>query len=192
MTLNAALLDRSNQQCELCGGTSLLQPYRVESVTARNDDAIVVCEVCAGQLTEDAALDAAHWRCLQGSIWSEHPAVQVASWRMLQRLSDQAWALELLEQAYLQDDVLSWAREGAAPSADPADSGVTTLDSNGTLLLEGDSVTVIKDLDVKGTSFVAKRGTLVKNIHLSPDPGLVEGKVNGVTIFLKTEFLKKA
>jgi len=59
-------------------------------------------------------------------------------------------------------------------------------------LTSGDSVTLIKDLDVKGTSFVAKRGTLVKGIRLTDNPEHVEGRVNKVSIVLKTQFLKKA
>lgn len=65
-------------------------------------------------------------------------------------------------------------------------------DSNGTLLTEGDSVTVIKDLKVKGSSSVIKRGTVVKNIRLTDDEGEVEGKAGGSLIVLKTMFLKKA
>lgn len=66
-------------------------------------------------------------------------------------------------------------------------------DSNGTKLSDGDSVTVIKDLKVKGTSATLKRGTLVKNIRLTDDPELIEcnaDKIKGLV--LRTEFLKKA
>lgn len=67
-------------------------------------------------------------------------------------------------------------------------------DSNGNLLKEGDSVTVIKDLPVKGTSVTLKRGTLIKNIRLvEDDPEHIEcnaDKVKGLV--LKTCFLKKA
>ncbi len=66
-------------------------------------------------------------------------------------------------------------------------------DSNGTILNEGDSVTLIKDLKVKGTSVTLKRGTLVKNIRLTGDPAEIEcnaEKVKGLV--LRTEFLKKA
>jgi protein PhnA len=66
-------------------------------------------------------------------------------------------------------------------------------DSNGTVLHAGDSVTLIKDLKVKGTSVTLKRGTLVKNIRLTSDEGEIEcnaEKVKGLV--LKTEFLKKA
>jgi protein PhnA len=65
-------------------------------------------------------------------------------------------------------------------------------DSNGNLLSEGDSVTVIKDLKVRGTSGVIKRGTKVKNIRLTDDPEEVEGKVEGGVMVLKACFLKKA
>lgn len=64
-------------------------------------------------------------------------------------------------------------------------------DSNGTLLNEGDSVTVIKDLKVKGSSSVIKRGTVVKNIRLTDDAKEIEGKVEKTVMVLKTEFLKK-
>ena len=67
-----------------------------------------------------------------------------------------------------------------------------TRDSNGTVLAEGDSVTLIKDLKVKGTSVTLKRGTLVKGIHLTDDPAEVECRVEKVKgLVLRTEFLRK-
>lgn len=68
-----------------------------------------------------------------------------------------------------------------------------TKDSNGNILADGDTVMVIKDLKVKGTSVTLKRGTAVKNIRLTGDPALIEcnaEKVKGLV--LRTEFLKKA
>ncbi|SMB98043.1 PhnA protein [Hymenobacter roseosalivarius DSM 11622] len=65
-------------------------------------------------------------------------------------------------------------------------------DSNGTLLNEGDSVTPIKDLKVKGSSLTLKRGTMVKNIRLTNSPQEIEGRAGGNMMVLKTEFLKKA
>jgi protein PhnA len=65
-------------------------------------------------------------------------------------------------------------------------------DSNGALLKEGDSVTVIKDLKVRGSSGVIKRGTMVKNIRLTVDADEIEGKVEKSVMVLRTEFLKKA
>jgi protein PhnA len=70
---------------------------------------------------------------------------------------------------------------------------VDTKDSNGTILSEGDSVTLIKDLKVKGSSITLKRGTMVKNIHLTNDPEEIECRVEKVKgLVLKTCFLKKA
>ena len=65
-------------------------------------------------------------------------------------------------------------------------------DSNGNILNEGDTVTVIKDLKVRGTSSVIKRGTVVKNIRLTDDEEEIEGKVEKSMIVLKACFLKKA
>ncbi|MGV3504811.1 MAG: zinc ribbon domain-containing protein YjdM [Adhaeribacter sp.] len=65
-------------------------------------------------------------------------------------------------------------------------------DSNGTLLQEGDSVTVIKDLKVKGSSLTLKRGKLVKNIRLTDSPEEIDCRVDGSNLVLKTCFLKKA
>lgn len=64
-------------------------------------------------------------------------------------------------------------------------------DSNGAELLDGDSVTVIKDLKVKGSSMVIKRGTKVKSIRLTENPEEVDCKIDGSSIVLKTCFLKK-
>ncbi|MCD6017653.1 MAG: PhnA protein [Bacteroidetes bacterium] len=64
-------------------------------------------------------------------------------------------------------------------------------DSNGSLLSDGDTVTLIKDLKVKGSSLVLKRGTTVKKIRLTDDADEVDCKINGSSIVLRTEFLKK-
>lgn len=68
-----------------------------------------------------------------------------------------------------------------------------TTDSNGTALQNGDSVLVIKDLKVKGSSVTLKKGTKVKNIRLTDSPLEIEGNVESVRgLVLKTEFVKKA
>jgi protein PhnA len=119
-------------------------------------------------------------------MWSTEPAVQVMAYRLLTQLGKQ----DLLDMLYLEPEVQEWAEAGLA---DASDEAPVVRDSNGNLLAEGDSVTIIKDLPVKGAGFTAKQGTTVKNIHLVPDdPTHIEGRVNGVKIFLKTEFLKKA
>lgn len=166
--------------CALCGSDADLATVDVapETVTA--------CGTCRTQLAGE--LDPKHWFCLQESIWSDVPAVQVLSWRVLNRLTDQPWAVELLETVWLEEATLAWAKEGLPAQDDEP----PTLDSNGTPLSDGDSVTLIRDLDVKGAGFTAKRGTLVKNIRLTGDVTHIEGKVNKTAIFLKTMYLKKA
>lgn len=70
---------------------------------------------------------------------------------------------------------------------------MTTRDSNGAELKDGDNVTLIKDLKVKGTSVTLKRGTLVKGIRLTDDPAEIECRAEKVRdLVLKTEFVKKA
>lgn len=74
-------------------------------------------------------------------------------------------------------------------ATDAADN--VAKDSNGAELADGDSVTVIKDLKVKGSSMVIKRGTKVKSIRLTENPDEVDCKIDGSSIVLKTCFLKK-
>jgi len=64
-------------------------------------------------------------------------------------------------------------------------------DSNGNILQDGDSVTLIKSLKVKGASTTLKQGTLVKKIRLTDNDEEVDCKVDGMSIVLKTCFLKK-
>ena len=83
-----------------------------------------------------------------------------------------------------------WAKTAEA-SADEAQSGVR--DANGALLQDGDSVTVIKDLKVKGSSAVVKVGTKVKNIRLVDGDHDIDCKINGIgAMQLKSEFVRKA
>jgi len=184
-----SLFARSNNRCELCGSDSNLGAVPVDSdIEGDPETSVLLCDTCTSQIESDEALAGAHWYCLQESIWSEVPAVQILSYRLLHRLDGQAWAADTLEQAYLEEDNLAWAKRGLETASD---EGLTPFDSNGAALFEGDSVTLIKDLPVKGANFTAKRGTLVKNIHIGNDPTHVEGKVNKTSIMLKTCFLKR-
>lgn len=83
-----------------------------------------------------------------------------------------------------------WPKD-ATPEA--AEGPREVRDANGNLLVDGDTVTVIKDLKVKGSSTVLKRGTMIRNIHLTDDPDEIEGRTDKVKgLVLRTEFLKKA
>lgn len=84
-----------------------------------------------------------------------------------------------------------YKNQGNTGEISSEDSGAVR-DSNGNILLEGDAVTVIKDLKVKGSSTVIKRGTKVKSIRLTDNVEEVEGKVEGGVMVLKACFLKKA
>lgn len=172
--------------CELCASTENLIDHQV----ALTNQTIKICAKCDSLLNSPAA-DANHWRCLNNAIWSEQDAVKILSYRILSALPSEGWAQELLEQIYLDDVAIETAKKGL-PEAEEIDSSAPTLDSNGTRLQEGDSVTLIKDLDVKGAGFTAKRGTLVKNITLTSNPKHIEGRVNGIQIVLVAAYLKKA
>ncbi len=179
---------RANSQCELCGSDQNLSLYEVPaSPTSGVDSTILACSTCQSQLTGDSPADTNHWRCLNDAIWSPVPAVQVVAWRMLNKLSGEPWAQDLLDMMYLDEPMQQWA---AANQAD--ESKAPTLDSNGVPLAAGDTVHLIKDLNVKGVSFTAKRGTAVRNIGLSDNPLHIEGRVNGTRIVIIAAYTKKA
>ncbi len=189
--LETALRSRAADNCELCGSQDDLAPLAVAPRSAGPDDHVLACAVCRPQIQGTTDLDSNHWFCLQEAVWSETAAVQVLGWRLLNRLSGENWAQSLLEQIYLDEATMAWAQAEATSGGGDA-AAPRTVDSNGAPLADGDSVTLTKDLDVKGTSFVAKRGTLVKGIRLTDNPELIEGRVNKVVIVIKTCFLKKA
>ena len=83
------------------------------------------------------------------------------------------------------------AHEFSADDANAVEENTVAKDSNGAELFDGDAVTVIKDLKVKGSSMVIKRGTKVKSIRLTENPEEVDCKIEGSSIVLKTCFLKK-
>ena len=118
--------------------------------------------------------------------------MKILASQILSHYSQHSWALSLIDQIYLDDEDLKWLKENLSSTENNSPIERKTKDSSGNILNEGDAVTLIKDLDVKGAGFTAKRGTLVKNIHLTDNPEHIEGKVNGVQIVLLTKFLKKA
>jgi protein PhnA len=195
MSIQESLKARSNNVCELSGDAC--DNLMVMSVSGRDDSAdsrVYICEVFKQQIDNPDTIDANQWHCLNEAIWSPTAAVQVIAYRMLHTLADkgETWAQDLLDTAYLEDDIKVWAESGISQAAGSDDDDPKPRDSNGIELNEGDSVTLIKDLEVKGGGFTAKRGTLVKAIHLTNNPKHIEGKVNGTTIVLVTAYLKKA
>ncbi len=192
MLLEAELKKRSDSKCELCGNTDGLNIYEVPPESkATIENSILLCKICIDQIENPENIDVNHWRCLNDSMWSQVPAVQVMAWRMLMRLREEGWPQDLLETLYLDDETLSWAQAIGEEEID--EDEVKHLDSNGALLQAGDTVTLIKDLNVKGANFTAKRGTVVRGISLVADNAEhIEGKVNGQQIVLLTKFVKKS
>jgi len=190
MSIEVTLKQRSNSCCELCGSENSNHVFPVgPEADNHSDKAILLCDVCNAQIQQHSDFDTNHWRCLNDSMWSQVPAVQVVSYRMLHRLSSESWAQDLLEMIYLEDDVKAWANKGISLAED--DNG-PTKDCNGTTLQEGDTVHLIKDLVVKGANFTAKRGTAVRGISLTDNPEYIEGRVNGTRIVLVAAYLKKS
>ena len=186
------LQERSNNQCELCTSTSDLTVYIVPPRGGESEEnSILICENCTTQINDESTIVPNHWRCLNDSIWSEFPAVKVVAWRMLNQLSAEGWPTDLLEMMYLEEDTLAWAKEGAA--IEEVEEKIIHKDSNGVLLEAGDTVVLIKDLPVKGSSLVAKRGTAVRRISLDHEnANHIEGKVEGQQIVILTQFVKKS
>ncbi|MFA7383632.1 MAG: PhnA domain-containing protein [Desulfurivibrionaceae bacterium] len=192
MSIEKILQARSESKCELCGATENLTAYEVPPKASGSADAcVLLCATCCSQIEEPEKVEINHWRCLNESMWSQVPAVQVMAWRMLKRLSAEGWARDLLDMLYLDEATQTWAQ--ATGEGQSQEEAVRHLDSNGTLLATGDTVTLIKDLEVKGANFTAKRGTVVRGIALVADnPGQIEARVNGQRIVILTQFVKKA
>ena len=190
MTTLESLQTRSNYSCELCKSADKLLVYEIPpSSTGEVDQCILICETCHQQIDNLDKIKPDHWRCLNDSIWNPEPAVQVMAWRMLNRLSAEGWSQNLLDALYLDDDTLAWAKSLESGNENSSQH----KDSNGTALIAGDTITLTKDLNVKGTSFTAKRGTAVRNISLVTDnPEHIEGKINGQQIVILTKFVKKS
>jgi len=187
-----SLYTRSNSHCELCDTSESLEVYEVPpNSTGNADQCALLCATCREQIEEPEKMDANHWRCLNESMWSQVPAVQVVAWRMLTRLSAEGWPQDLLDMLYLDDELLAWAQATGEGRSD--EDSIKHLDSNGVALGAGDTVTLIKDLNVKGANFTAKRGTAVRGISLVADnPEHIEGRVNGQQIVILTKFVKRA
>ncbi len=185
MSVQKALMERSGGKCELCGSTEGLTVYEVPPVGNDSvDKSILVCTTCHQQILDSDTMDANHWRCLNDSMWSTEPAVQVMAYRLLSRLKAEGWPQDLLDMLYLDDETMKWAKA--------EEEELKYIDSNGAELKSGDSVVLIKDLNVKGGGFTAKRGTAVRNIGLAADdPEHIVGKVNGQTIYILTKYVKK-
>ncbi len=189
--IEKVLAERSGNCCELCSSALSLATYEIPPGSYANaEDSIYACEACIAQLTKQVPLDESHWNCLLSSMWSEYIPVKIVAWRMLQRLRNETWAADALDMLYLDEEQLTWAK---ATGDHENDSAVLFhVDSNGQRLIDGDTVVLVKTLDVKGTSFSARAGTVVKNIRLvSDNVEQVEGKIENQQIVILTKYIRK-
>jgi len=181
------LKDRSGSLCEISGSDENLVVYLVEPKTeATPENCILITKSLRDQIQNAETMNPNDWRGLSDSMWNENLPVQIVSWRMHARLKN----MDMLEMMYLDEDALEWAK--ATGEADDDEGKIVHKDSNGNVLLDGDSVVLIKDLDVKGATFTAKRGAAVHNIKLVwDDANLIEGRVENQSIFILTQYVKK-
>ena len=191
MSVLQTLQERSNNTCELCASTEGLKQYTIPpSLNENVDNDVLVCSNCFNQIVGNTDMDANHWRCLNDSMWSEHISVQIMAWRMLHRLRGAGWPKDLLDMMYLDDEALALAR--ATGEHEDAANKIIHRDVNGVILENGDSVVLIKDLKVKGSSVVAKQGTAVRNIRVDREnTEFIEGKVGAQQIVIITKYVKK-
>lgn len=188
--MNLKLEKRSGNACELCKSDQQISVYQIPPVVGYADNEIVVCQNCRSQIDREQEMDSDYWGFLSETMWSEVPAVQIVAWRMLSRLKNETWAADNLDMLYLDEDMLAWAQassdhEGAADLA-------VHRDSNGNVLKNGDTVVLIRTLDVKGSSLNARMGTVVKNIRVVEDnTEQIEGKIDGQLIVILTKYLRK-
>ena len=170
--------------CELCSSEEGVSLIELPVSDGSEEQSLYVCANCKTQI-ESGDLDEAHFNCLNDAMWSETPAAKIMSYILWNQLGRQ----DMVEMMYLEEDELKLAEQAVNAAANK----VTFRDANGVELLAGDSIVILKDLDVKGAGFTAKRGTTVTRISLPHDmDDHVEGRVNGTKIYLKTEFIKKA
>lgn len=191
MSLSQMLQDRSHATCELCTSKTNTRDYNIPpSLTENVDNSLLVCANCYDQIEGNTEMDVNHWRCLNDSMWSEHVAVQIMAWRMLQRLRAEGWPKDLLDMMYLDDDALALARATGEHKDDS--EKIIHRDVNGVILENGDAVVLIKELKIKGSSQVAKQGTAVRNIRLDRENATyIEGKVGPTLTVIVTEYVKK-
>ena len=182
------LKDRSGSVCEISGTEHDLVVYVLPPTNERTvENSVLIAKHLKDQIENPETTDEKDWRGLSESMWSEHLPVQILSWRMLARLKN----TDLLEMMFLDEEALECAK-ATGEGEEEDENKIIHKDSNGVTLLDGDSVVLIKDLDVKGATFTAKRGAAVHNIKLVwDDANLIEGRVENQSIYILTQYVKK-
>lgn len=107
------LTRRSGSKCELCSTSGVsLEVFEVPPVHDDPDfeKCVFICETCKKFIENNKSDPGNHWKCLNTSIWSEVPAVQVLSYKLLKQIEEQEkWVSELLEEVYLDPEIEEWA-----------------------------------------------------------------------------------
>lgn len=184
MSISNQLKQRNGDLCELCNAENATIGY---TVSPKNDDQIenqvALCDTCLKAI--DDANASFHWRCLEGSIWNPEPSVQALSYRIMQNFKNEEWVSSVLNNVDLDESVIDWGMS----SFQVAD---VHKDAFGNILENGDNVVLTQALNVKGTSFTASKGVVVKKIKLVHDnPEQIEGKINDQVIVILCKFVKK-
>lgn len=184
MAISEKLTERCGGVCELCNSLPAVLEY---TVSPRKDDLVenqvALCDTCFNAMGEKDKGN--YWRCLEGSIWNPEPSVQALSYRLLQTYRDEDWANDVINSIDPGEDIVQWAMSAF-------EMAELHKDSFGNQLETGDTVVLTQALNVKGTSFSAPKGTVVKRIRLVPEnTGQIEGKINDQTIVILTKFVKK-
>ena len=185
MSISQSLKKRNQDLCELCNTEIATEEY---TVTPKSDDSIdnqvALCNTCLAAI--DSKEESFHWRCVEGSIWSQEPSVQALSYRILHNYKNEDWASNLIGTVDLDDNTIQWALSAfEVPDVHK--------DAFGNVLENGDNIVLTQALNVKGTNFTASKGTVVKKIKLVHDnTEQVEGKINDQTIVILCKFVKKS
>lgn len=182
------LKDRSESKCEISGAQLDLVVYTLPPFTEESlEHSVLLAKHLKDQVENPANMNPNDWRSLSDSMWNENLPVQILSWRMLARLKN----IDTLEMMYLDEEALEWAK-ATGEGEEEDENKIIHKDSNGVILHDGDSVVLIKDLDVKGATFTAKRGAAVHNIKVVwDDANLIEGRVENQHIYILTQYVKK-
>lgn len=184
MSISQELKNRNQDLCELCNIENATNAY---TVSPKSDDSIenqvALCTTCLESM--DKKDSSFHWRCLEGSIWNPQPSVQALSYRILQKHKEEDWVNNLINSVDIDESIVQWAMTAfEVPDVHK--------DAFGNVLQSGDTVVLTELLNVKGTSFSASKGTVVKKIKLVHDnTEQIEGKINEQTIVILTKFVKK-
>jgi protein PhnA len=183
-TISVKLQERCDSLCELCSTEKATAAFAVSPKdNDKIENEVAICEHCYSLIESNESGN--HWQCLAGSIWNTEPSVQALSYRILYSLKENEWANEILTSVELDETVVTWALSAFQKAA-------IHVDSNGTELLNGDTIVLTQGLNVKGVNFMAPKGTIVKKIHLVADNHeQIEGKVNEQTIVILTKFVRK-